>query len=69
MMLQHTVLKSAVTSSSCDVAGTAAVAGVCVVGEVDNETSEYEQPVMARHVTGVRSVCTDGLDDCNTHII
>ena len=57
------------TSSGCDVAGTAAVeAGVCVVGEDEDETSEYEQPVIARHVTGVQSVCTTGLDDChNAH--
>jgi len=44
-----------VTSSGCDAAGTEAVVAVCVVGEDEDEATEYEQPVTARHVTGVRS--------------
>jgi len=64
---EDTVLKSVETSSGCDVVGTAAVAGVGVVGEDKDETSEYEQPVTARHVTGVQSVCTAGLGNCTYH--
>ena len=66
MLLGHTVLKSAMTLSGWVVVDTAVE--VCVVGDDEDETSEYEQPVMARHVTGVRSTCTAGLDNCNTHI-
>jgi len=61
----RTVLKLAVTSSDFGWADTAA--GVCVVGDDEDETSEYEQPVTARHVTDVRSVCTAGFDDYYAH--
>jgi len=53
-----------VTSADCD--AVAETAGVCVVGDDVDETNEYEQPVTARHVTGVRSVCTAGFDDWHT---